>query len=127
MTNDIVDFEDFFYTKDSIESDVRDLYRSWNSLYQANKKNNYVKGEYKSFKAWADVILKNGAPMFGANTQVDTWKQRYSKAYSYAENKAGPDPLTYNKPFRLSDLANSPWEWIGGAFFLSILVGKLTK
>lgn len=122
-----IDFEDFFYTREGIELAIRDLYRSFDSIYQANKKNKYIINEYKAFKAWADKSLKEGAPLFGGGTAVDEWKQRYKKAYSYADKKAGPDPNVYDKPLAAADLLNNPWVWIGGAILLSVVIGRLTR
>lgn len=136
--NDLIDFEDFLideddelgfsvYTRESMDADVRDLYRSFDNLYQANKTNTYVTQEYRAFKQWANPILKDGPSLFGTDTQLEAWKGRYAKAYESAKNKSGPVPVVYDKPFQLVDIINNPWAMLGGAIVLVIVLNKLLK
>ncbi len=135
----LIDFEDFLvdsddeelgfsvYTRESMDADVRDLYRSWDNLYQSNKGNNYITSEYRAFKVWAKPILANGPALFGTDTQLEAWRGRYAKAYSTAQKKSGPVPEVYDKPFQLADLLNNPWTIAGGALVLILILNKLLK
>lgn len=120
----LLDFEDLFYTDSGIQSDVRDLYKSFDALYQSNKNNAYITNEYKAFKLFADDILKNGAKSFGSGTAVDNWRKRYSIAYGKVQVKSGPDPQAYGQPSYNFDLMKSLGS-IGNPIYVGIGAGLL--
>lgn len=137
LNGELIDFEDFLiddeeigfevYTTESMEADIRDLYRSFDALYQANKTNTYITSEYRAFKAWANPILKEGPALFGTDKQLAAWRARYAKAYSSANQKSGPVPEVYDKPFQVADVFSSPWVMIGGLVILAVVLNKLLK
>jgi hypothetical protein len=141
--SELLDFEDIFddiadieiVSPSEVEKRVRQSYSAWDSLYQSNKSNSYVVGEYKRFKTWANPVLKSKIDkMFASGTlaDLDKWDSRYKVAYEKASVKTSaptPGAMTQSMPPPSSfwDYFQNPFVLVGVGALGGIILIKLLK